>query len=179
MKKTREQRLEEKRIKEEMLALEEKRTSEKFMKCALKQASVAMAKDEVPIGAVIVKDGKVLARAHNLRQTKRLATAHAEIIAIERACKKIGDWRLNGCEMYVTLEPCAMCAGAIANARISKLYFGAYEKKGGACGSVHNVLEHSGLNSNTEVHGGVLEGSCSELIKKFFENKRNKIDNMG
>lgn len=179
MKKTREQRLEEKRIKEETRLLEEKKTSEKFMKCAIKQARIAESKDEVPIGAVIVKDGKVLARAHNQRQTKRLATAHAEIIAIERACKKLGDWRLNGCDMYVTLEPCAMCAGAIANARISRLYFGAYERKGGACGSVHNILENSGLNSNTEVHGGVLEDSCSLLIKKFFENKRNKIDNLG
>ena len=153
--------------------------TEKFMQIAIKEAEKAVAIDEVPIGAIIVLDGKVIAKAHNLTERKQSATAHAEILAIEKACKKLKSWRLDGCELFVTLEPCAMCAGAIANARISKLYFGAYEKKGGACGSVHNVLEHSGLNSNTEVHGGVLEGSCSELIKKFFENKRNKIDNMG
>ena len=151
----------------------------KFMNQAIKQALKACKKDEVPIGAVIVLDGKIIARAHNAMEKRQVATAHAEILAIEKACKKLKSWRLDGAEMYVTIEPCAMCAGAIANARISRLYFGAYERKGGACGSVHNILENSGLNSNTEVHGGVLEDSCSLLIKKFFENKRNKIDNLG
>ena len=103
--------------------------AEKFMKIALKEAKKAELKEEVPIGCVITLDGKVFAKAHNLRQTKRLATAHAEILAIEKACRKLGDWRLDGAEIYVTLEPCAMCAGAIANARIKKVYFGAYEKK--------------------------------------------------
>ena len=177
MKKTREERLEEKRLKEERERAAEQKKAEKFMRLALKQAEVARKKGEVPIGAVIVMDGKVIARAHNQRETKRLATAHAEIIAIERACKRLGDWRLNGAEMYVTLEPCSMCAGGIANARISKLYFGAYERKGGACGSVFNVLENSGLNSNTAVVGGVLESECSAAITSFFENKRNKICN--
>lgn len=177
MKMTREERLEAKRIKAEEERLAEKKKTEKFMRLAIKQARVAERKGEVPIGAVIVLDGKVIARGHNERETKRLATAHAEITAIERACKKIGDWRLNGAEIYVTLEPCSMCAGGIANARISKLYFGAYERKGGACGSVFNVLENSGLNSNTVVVGGVLEEECSALIKGFFENKRNKNRN--
>ena len=142
---------------------------------AIRQARAAERKGEVPIGAVIVMNGEIIARAHNLRETRRMATAHAEILAIEKACRKTGDWRLNGAEMFVTLEPCSMCAGAIANARISSLYFGAYEKKGGACGSVHNVLDNSGLNSNTLVTGGVLGRECSLMLTDFFENKRNKI----
>ncbi len=175
MKKTGPERYAERQEKKRLTALQEERRKEKFMRLAIKQAKVSESKGEVPIGAIIVKDGKVIARAHNQRETKKLATAHAEILAIEKACRKIGDWRLNGYEMFVTLEPCAMCAGAIANARISAVYFGAYEKKGGACGSAHNVLENSGLNSNTYVLGGVLESECSKLIKDFFENKRNKI----
>ena len=131
--------------------------AEKFMKAALKEAEKAERKEEVPIGCVIVKDGKIFARAHNLRQTKRLATAHAEILAIEKACRKIKDWRLDGYEIFITLEPCAMCAGAIANARISKVYFGAYEKKGGGAVSKFNILSESGLNHVTEWEGGVLE----------------------
>ena len=149
----------------------------KFMKSALKQADIALKEDEVPIGAVIVKDGVILARGRNRIEKTNVATRHAEIEAIEKACKKLNSWRLDGAEMYVTLEPCSMCAGGIANARISKLYFGAYERKGGACGSVFNVLENSGLNSNTAVVGGVLESECSAAITSFFENKRNKICN--
>ena len=175
MKKTGPERYAERQEKKRLAALMEERRIQKFMRLAIKQAKVSESKGEVPIGAIIVKDGRVIARAHNQRETKKLATAHAEILAIEKACRKVGDWRLNGCEIFVTLEPCSMCAGAIANARISAVYFGAYERKGGACGSVHNVLEHSGLNSNTYVLGGVLESECSALIKDFFENKRNKI----
>lgn len=150
----------------------EQKRREKFMRAAIKQAHVAQKKGEVPIGAVIVLNDRIIARAHNQRETKRLATAHAEITAINSACRKVGDWRLNGAEMFVTLEPCAMCAGAIANARISAVYFGAYEKKGGACGSVHNILINSGLNSNTFVFGGILENECSDILKNFFEAKR-------
>ena len=175
MKLTREERLLKKQAEKQKMQAEEQKRIQKFMKLALKQAVLAGKKGEVPIGAVIVRDGKVVARGQNARQSKRLATAHAEIIAIERACKKIGDWRLNGCEIFVTLEPCTMCAGAIANARIDALYFGAYEKKGGACGSLRNVLDNTGLNSNVKVNGGVLEKECSELLTSFFENKRNKI----
>ncbi len=161
-------------------ALEEARVTEerrvkKYMRAAIKQALVAQKNGEVPIGAVIVMDGKIIARAHNERETKRLATAHAEILAINKACKKVGDWRLNGAELFVTLEPCAMCAGAIANARVSRVYYGAPEKKGGACGSVHSVLPHSGLNSKTEVFGGIEEEKCLSLIKNFFEDKRKKV----
>ena len=150
--------------------------AEKFMKAALKEAEKAEKKEEVPIGCVIVKDGKIFARAHNLRQTKRLATAHAEILAIEKACRKIKDWRLDGFEIFITLEPCAMCAGAIANARISKVYFGAYEKKGGGAVSKFNILSESGLNHVTEWEGGVLEEECSAVIKNFFSSRRKKSE---
>lgn len=150
--------------------------AEKFMKAALKEAEKAERKEEVPIGCVIVKDGQIFARAHNLRQTKRLATAHAEILAIEKACRKIKDWRLDGYEIFITLEPCAMCAGAIANARISKVYFGAYEKKGGGAVSKFNILSESGLNHVTEWEGGVLEEECSAVIKNFFSSRRKKSE---
>ena len=144
----------------------------KFMKAALKEADKAEKKEEVPIGCVIVKDGKIFTRAHNLRQTKRLATAHAETLAIEKACRKLGDWRLDDCELYVTLEPCAMCAGAIANARIKKVYFGAYEPKGGGAVSRFDILTESGLNHVTDFEGGVMEEECSEKLKTFFKTRR-------
>ena len=146
--------------------------NEKFMTAALAEAKKAEKKEEVPIGCVIVLNGKIFARAHNLRQTKRLATAHAEILAIEKACKKVGDWRLDEAEMYITLEPCAMCAGAIANARIKKVYFGAYEKKGGGVVSKFNILSESGLNHVVEYEGGIMEKECSGLIKEFFRSRR-------
>ena len=144
----------------------------KFMKSAIKEAKKAEMAEEVPIGCVIVKDGKIIARAYNMRQTKRIATAHAEILAIEKACKKIKDWRLDDMEMYVTLEPCAMCAGAIANSRIKKVWFGAYEKKGGGVVSKFNILSESGLNHVTEYEGGLLEDECSAIIKDFFKARR-------
>lgn len=145
---------------------------ERFMRAALKEADKAEDKEEVPIGCVITLNGKIYVRAHNLRQTKRIATAHAEILAIEKACKKLGDWRLENFEMFVTLEPCAMCAGAIANARISKVYFGAYEPKGGGVTSKFNILSESGLNHVTEYEGGILEEECSEKIRNFFKSRR-------
>ena len=145
---------------------------EKYMRLALEQAKKAEESGEVPIGCVLVKDGRVIARAYNQRQKKRVVTAHAEILAIEKACRKIGDWRLDGVEMYVTLEPCAMCAGAIAGSRIKKVHFGAYEKKGGAVVSKFNVLSESGLNHVTDFEGGVMEETCSTLIKKFFKDRR-------
>ena len=145
---------------------------EKFMRMALKEADKAEKKEEVPIGCIITLNGKVYVRAHNLRQTKRVATAHAEILAIEKACKKLGDWRLENCEMFVTLEPCAMCAGAIANARIDKVYFGAYEPKGGGVVSKFNILSESGLNHVTEYEGGILEKECADKIRVFFKSRR-------
>ncbi len=145
-----------------------------FMKKALSEAFKALKKDEVPIGCVIVKDGAVIARAHNLRETKKKATAHAEILAIEKACKKLGDWRLDGCELYVTLEPCIMCAGAILNARIKKVYFGAREPKGGAVESRFQLLDKGALNWTTDFEGGVLDEDCALLITEFFRKKRQE-----
>ena len=139
---------------------------------AYKQAEKAGEKDEVPIGAVIVKDGKVLSKGYNLVENTNKATAHAEIIAIEKACKKLKSWRLDGAEIYVTLEPCAMCAGAIANARIKKVYFGAYERKSGCAESKYPVLSDNGLNHSAEYEGGIMEEECASLIKKYFSEKR-------
>lgn len=149
---------------------------EKYMKLALKEAKKAYEKEEVPIGAIIVKDGKVIARAHNLRETKKEACAHAEIIAIHKACKKLDAWRLENCDMYVTLEPCAMCAGAIMNARIKKIYIGAPEPKFGAVGSKLNLLEDVTFNHIVQVEKGICEEEAIELMKEFFKHlrKRNK-----
>ncbi|MBE7081413.1 MAG: nucleoside deaminase [Clostridiales bacterium] len=144
----------------------------KFMKLAIKQALKAEKLDEVPIGAVIVKDGKVIARAHNLMEKTQMATAHAEILAINKACKKLKSWRLDGAEIYVTIEPCAMCAGAIVNARIKKVYFGAYEKKSGCAESKFSVLTDSGLNHKTEFVGGLEQETCANIIKNYFKGKR-------
>ncbi len=144
----------------------------KFMIMAYKQAEKAKEKDEVPIGAVIVKDGKVISKGYNLVENTNKATAHAEIIAIEKACKKLKSWRLDGAEIYVTLEPCAMCAGAIANARIKKVYFGAYERKSGCAESKYPVLSDNGLNHSAEYEGGIMEEECASLIKKYFSEKR-------
>ena len=146
--------------------------NKKYMRLALNQAKKAFENGEVPIDAVIVYNGKVIARAYNKRNASKIATKHAEILAIEKACKKLGDWRLDGAEMYVTLEPCPMCAGAIANARIKKVYFGAYERKSGAVFSNFRILFSSGLNHEVEAEGGILHEDCSKLLKIFFENKR-------
>lgn len=148
------------------------KSKEFYMKKAIRQAKKAGEKGEIPIGAVIVKDGEVLSYAFNQRNAKNLATAHAEILAIEKACKKLKDWRLDGAEMFVTLEPCPMCAGAIVNARIKKVYFGAYEKKSGAVFSNYRIPFTSGLNHFTDAEGGILESECSALLKDFFLEKR-------
>jgi tRNA(adenine34) deaminase len=144
----------------------------KFMKQAIRQALIAKDKDEVPVGAVIVLDGKVIARAYNTMEKTQLATTHAEINAINKACKKLKSWRLNGAEMYVTVEPCPMCAGAIVNARISKVYFGAYEPKSGCAESKYSVLTDSGLNHKTEFEGGIEQETCSNILKSYFKGKR-------
>ena len=144
----------------------------KFMKLAIKQALIAKEKDEVPIGAIIVLNGKVIAKAHNLMEKTQLATAHAEILAINKACKKLKSWRLDNAEMFVTIEPCAMCAGAIANARIKKVYFGAYEEKSGCAESKFSVLTDSGLNHSVEFEGGIEREICANIIKNYFKAKR-------
>ena len=147
---------------------------EKFMKAAINEAKKSLKLDEVPIGAVIVLDGKIIARAHNLMEKTQLATAHAEILAINKACKKLKSWRLDGAEMFVTVEPCAMCAGAIANARLKKVYFGAFEKKSGCAVSKFPVLTDSGLNHTTEFIGGIEQDTCANMIKNYFKAKRKQ-----
>lgn len=144
---------------------------ERFMKEALKEAKKAYDKLEVPVGAVIVKEGKVIARAHNLKETKIDTTKHAEIIAIEKASKKLGAWRLINCEMYVTLEPCPMCAGAIINSRIKKIYIGAVDEKTGAAGSVLNLFDYE-FNHKVEIEKGVMNEDCEKILKKFFRELR-------
>ena len=145
---------------------------EEFMKKALAEAEKAKAIDEVPIGAVIVQNGKVIARAYNKRNKGKIATHHAEILAIEKACKKIGDWRLENCEIYVTLEPCPMCAGAIANARIKKLVFGAFDTAGTNKNLLSDILQDTRLNHKVEIEGGVLEEKCRNILTTFFKTKR-------
>ena len=135
--------------------------NEKFMKEALKEAKKAYDKEEIPVGAVIVKDGKIIARAHNSKEISKNAVSHAEILAIQKACKKLESWRLLDCEMYVTLEPCPMCAGAIINARISKIYIGTDDEKTGACGSKLNLLEDYKFNHNVQVEKYILKEECS------------------
>ena len=145
---------------------------EKFMKSALKCAQKAYEEGEVPIGAVVVCDGKIVGRGHNRRTRRQLATAHAEVEAIEKACRKLKSWRLPECEIYVTLEPCPMCMGAILNARIKKVYFGAYEAKGR---SLTDVIAGSGiLNHKAEVEGGVMEAECAEILSRFFREMRSR-----
>ncbi len=144
----------------------------KFMKSALKCAEKAYKEGEVPIGAVVVCDGKVVGRGHNRRTTRQIATAHAEIEAIEKACRKLKSWRLPECEIYVTLEPCPMCMGAILNARIKKVYFGAYEAKGR---SLTEIIAGSGiLNHKAEVQGGVMEKECAAILSGFFSEMRER-----
>ena len=149
-----------------------KNINEKFMKEALKEAKKAYNKLEVPVGAVIVKDGKIIARAHNLKETKYDTTKHAEILAIQKASKKLESWRLIDCEMYVTLEPCSMCAGALINARIKKVYIGALDEKTGAAGSVLNLFQDYTFNHKVEVEKGVLQTDCEKILKDFFKMLR-------
>ena len=142
-----------------------------FMNEAIREAEKARDNDEVPVGAIIVKDNKIISRAHNLREALSDSTAHAEVLAIREACKVLNGWRLNECSMYVTLEPCPMCAGAIVQSRISKLYIGTFDEKSGACGSVINVITNDNWNHFTEVKW-MYDERCSEILKYFFKNKR-------
>ncbi len=144
-----------------------------FMKEALKEAYKAYEINEVPIGAVIVRNGEIVGRGYNQKETLKDATLHAEISAIKNACSNLGGWRLPGCTMYVTLEPCSMCAGALVNARVERLVIGAEDLKTGACGSVMNIVQMDQLNHKINVKFGVLEEDCSGILKLFFEKLRN------
>ena len=145
---------------------------EDYMKIALKEAEKAYNELEVPVGAIIVKEGKIIARAYNEKEKKHDTTKHAEILAIQKASKKLKSWRLNDCDMYVTLEPCSMCAGALIQSRIRKVYIGAMDEKTGSCGSVLNLLEDYKFNHKVEVEYNVCKEECERILKDFFKNLR-------
>ena len=147
---------------------------ERYMKEAIKQAKKAYALDEVPIGCVIVQDNKIIARGYNRRNTDKNALAHAEISAIKKASKKTGDWRLEDCTMYVTLEPCQMCAGAIVQSRMKKVVIGAMNPKAGCAGSVINILQMKQFNHQAEMENGILEKDCADMLSTFFKELREK-----
>ena len=151
----------------------------KFMKEAIKEAKKALLIDEVPIGCVIVKDNKIISRGHNVRESKNSPIGHAEIEAINKASKKLKSWRLEGCDIYITLEPCIMCSGAIIQSRIENIYFGASDPKGGALVSSINVLDAKNINHHPKVHEGILKEECSSLISDYFKNKREEKKKLG
>jgi tRNA(adenine34) deaminase len=146
-----------------------------YMQLALEQARLAPARGEVPIGAVLVLDGQVLAQVHNFREVWQDPTAHAEVVAIREAATRLGTWRLTGTALYVTVEPCSMCAGAIIQSRVSRLVFGARDPKAGACGSVFNLPDERRLNHKVVVIGGVMERESQELMQKFFKRLRDDV----
>ena len=153
---------------------EKLKLDEKYMRAAIKQAQKAYAINETPIGCVIVYEGKIIGRGYNRRNTDKDPLAHAEIKAIKKASKKMGDWRLEGCTMYITLEPCPMCAGAIVQARIPKVRIGSMNPKAGCAGSVMNLLDEKGFNHQVETEIGILGEECSGMLKEFFRELRKK-----
>jgi tRNA(adenine34) deaminase len=153
---------------------EEAREDARFMRAALREAAHAAREDEVPVGAVVVLDGRVIARARNRSIAAHDPAAHAEILALRRAGRKLGNYRLGGCSLYVTMEPCAMCAGAMVHARVKRLVYGASDPKAGACGSALKVINHPKLNHRVEVCKGLLEEECAAVLRDFFRARRNK-----
>ncbi len=149
---------------------------ENFMRMALEEARLAPDKGEVPIGAVLVYEGEVLARAHNFKETLNDPTAHAELLVLKEAAHKLGRWRLTGAHLYVTMEPCSMCAGAIVQARISRLVFGVRDPKAGACGSVFNIPQEPRLNHRVEIFHGALEQEIQDLLQGFFSRLRSRVE---
>jgi tRNA(adenine34) deaminase len=154
-------------------------SDEYYMRLAIEEAKKAEQMGEVPIGAVIVQGDRVIARSHNLRETEQRAVAHAEILAIDEACKATRSWRLEDATLYVTLEPCAMCAGAIVLARIKRVVFGASDPKGGCAGTLMNLLQEERFNHQTEVTSGVLGEECGKMLSNFFRKLREKKKNTG
>lgn len=144
---------------------------EQYMREALKLARLAGEQGEVPVGAVVVKNGRIIGEGYNLREREKNALAHAEVVAIHRACEALGGWRLSGCDLYVTLEPCPMCAGAVINSRVRRVFFGARDARAGSCGSLVNLFELS-YNHRPEYEGGVLAEECGALLKEFFGRLR-------
>ena len=149
-----------------------KSLDEKFMLMAIKEAEKSASLDEVPVGAIIVKDNKVIARGHNLREKSNDPTSHAEINAIRKACKKLGSWRLEDCTIYVTIEPCSMCAGTLLWTRIKRIVYGAPDLKGGAIASSFNLFEVKNINHHPEIAGGILQEECGKMMSSFFKEKR-------
>lgn len=145
----------------------------KFMQIALEEAKLAVLEGEMPVGAVVVKDGKVISTGHNIRNITHDPTLHAEIVAIRSACEKLGDWRFSDCDLYVTLEPCVMCSGAIINSRMRSVYFGAYDVEYGAAGGRIDLFSKSYFGSSTTVYGGIMEEECTTMLKNFFSDLRN------
>lgn len=148
--------------------------NEEYMKIALKEAQKAYNELEIPVGAIIVKDGKVIAKAYNEKEKKKDTTKHAEILAIQKASKKLDTWRLYDCDMYVTLEPCSMCAGALIQSRIRKVYIGTMDEKTGSCGSVLNLLQDYKFNHKVEVEYGICQKECEKILKDFFKELRKQ-----
>lgn len=146
----------------------------RYMQYALREAEYACEESEVPVGCVIVHEGRIIGKAHNQRETLQDPTAHAEILAITQAAAELGSWRLEGAKLYVTLEPCPMCAGAIILARIAEVHFGAFDPKAGACGTLMNLLEDSRFNHRPRVYQGLLETECGEILTRFFKTIREK-----
>lgn len=145
-----------------------------WMQLALREAARAAAEGEVPVGAVVIREGRLVARAHNRPVHLSDPTAHAEVLALRRAARKLGNYRLIGCSLYVTIEPCAMCAGAIIHARIERLIFGVHDPKAGAAGSALGVINHPKLNHSVELQSGILEEACASLVRDFFSHRRTK-----
>jgi tRNA(adenine34) deaminase len=148
---------------------------EKFLRHALTLARRALSQNEVPIGAVVVQNGEIIAEGFNQREKQQSAIGHAEIIAIQSACTKLGTWRLSDCDLYVTLEPCLMCAGALVQTRIRNVYFGAYDPKGGALGTLYTVHEDTRLNHRFQVRGGICAEECGTILSDFFKKKRKNL----
>jgi tRNA(adenine34) deaminase len=161
-------------LKENFENNKQKKRDEKYMKMALKEAKKAYDINEVPIGCVIVRDDKVIGKAYNKRNTDKNVLSHAELIAIQQACKKTGDWRLEDCTMYVTLEPCQMCAGAMVQARLKKVVIGTMNAKAGCAGSVLNILQMEQFNHQVEIEKGVLEEECANMLTTFFSDLREQ-----
>ena len=161
-------------LKEELEKNKQKRKQEKYMKMALKEAKKAYDLNEVPIGCIIVKDDKVIGKGYNKRNTDKNVLSHAELIAMKQACKKTGDWRLEGCTMYITLEPCQMCAGAMVQARLENAVIGSMNPKAGCAGSILNILQMEQFNHQVNVTTGVLEEECSQVLTDFFAELREQ-----
>ena len=144
------------------------------MNIALQQARKAALEDEVPVGAVIVQNGKIIAKGHNKKNARQITLWHAEMVVLDKAQKKLNTWHLEDCELYVTLEPCPMCAGACINSRLKRVVFGAYDKKAGCCGTLYNLVQDKRFNHRLEVLGGVLEKDCANVLSEYFKTKRGK-----